>query len=87
MLGIFGFTQFVFFALVAILLAFLYMPYIVAGAFGLRLIVQLIVYGRTMRKFKEKGFLFLVPLFEIFLLIIQPMLSLSNLVSKPGQWR
>lgn len=86
-LGIFGFTQTLFFASFITLLAFWYMPYIVLGIIAIRLLSQLIIFGKVMRKLSEKGFLFLVPFFEVFILLINPIIAFTNLFNKPVKWR
>ena len=86
-LGIFGFTQFLFYASFITLLAFWYMPYIVLGIIGIRLGSQLFIFGKVMRKLSEKGFLLLVPFFEVFILLINPLIATSNLFNKPVKWR
>ena len=86
-LGILGFTQALFYASFIVLLSFWYMPYVVLGMVGIRLISQLIIFGKTMRKLSEKGFLLLVPFFEVFILLINPLISFINLFNKPAKWR
>jgi cellulose synthase/poly-beta-1,6-N-acetylglucosamine synthase-like glycosyltransferase len=86
MLGIFAVTQTLFFALVAFLLGIWYYPYIVLVMFGLRLCVQLFITCKVMRKLSEKGFLFMVPFFEVFLILISPLLTLANTFRKPVWW-
>ncbi|NVO20628.1 MAG: glycosyltransferase [Bacteroidetes bacterium] len=86
-LGIFGFTQVLFYACFILLLSFWYMPYIVLGIVGIRLASQLFIFGKVMRKLSEKGFLLLVPFFEVFILLINPVIAASNLFNKPVKWR
>ncbi|MFN8135859.1 MAG: glycosyltransferase [Bacteroidales bacterium] len=86
-LGLFAFTQTLFWALAIALLVLWYQPYVVLGIVGLRLFTQLLVTGKVMKKLSEKGFLLLVPLFELFLMIISPILAFANLLNKPVKWR
>jgi len=86
MLGIFALTQVMFWSISIVLLVLWYQPYIVLGLFGLRLISQLIITGKVMRQFSEKGFLFLVPLFELFFMFVSPILSIANTIKKPVKW-
>lgn len=86
-LGLFALTQVIFWALAVFLLVVWYQPYIVIGTVAVRLFSQLIIIGQVMKKLSEKGFLLLVPLFEIFLMIISPFLAFANMVSKPAKWR
>ena len=86
-LGLFAITQVLFWALAIMLTILWYMPYITLGLFGLRLISQLIVMGKVMRKLAEKGFLMLIPLFELFLMVVSPLLAVVNVFKKPVKWR
>ena len=40
-----------------------------------------------MKKLSEKGFLLLVPLFELFLMLVSPFLAVANMFNKPVKWR
>ena len=86
-LGLFAFTQTLYWALAIALLVLWYQPYIVLGIVGLRLFTQLLVTGKVMKKLSETGFLLLVPFFELFLMFISPILALANLFNKPVKWR
>ncbi len=56
-----------------------------AAAYGFRLLIQLIVYKLNMRKFRERGFLFLIPIFDITLPILQLAFNILNLRDKRCQ--
>jgi cellulose synthase/poly-beta-1,6-N-acetylglucosamine synthase-like glycosyltransferase len=86
-LGLFAFTQAAFWACTILLLVLWYQPYVVLGIAGIRIFTQLLITGKVMRKLSEKGFLLLVPLFELFLMIVSPMLALANVFNKPIKWR
>jgi len=86
-LGLFAITQVMFWASAIVLLAMWYQPYIVIGIVIIRLFSQLLITGKVMKKLSEKGFLFLVPLFELFLMIISPFLAFANILNKPVKWR
>jgi len=86
-LGLFAFSQILFWATAISLLVLWYQPYVVLGIFALRLFSQLLVTGKVMRKLSEKRFLMLVPLFELFLMVISPVLAFANILSKPVKWR
>jgi cellulose synthase/poly-beta-1,6-N-acetylglucosamine synthase-like glycosyltransferase len=86
-LGSFAVSQVLFWAFAIALLAMWYQPYVVLGIIALRLFSQLMVTGKVMQKLSEKGFLLLVPFFELFLMIISPILAFANMLSKPVKWR
>lgn len=86
-LGLFAVTQVMFWASAVVLLAMWFQPYIVIGIVVVRLFSQLLITGKVMGKLSEKGFLFLVPFFELFLMIVSPFLAFANMLNKPVKWR
>jgi len=70
-----------------VLLVMWYQPYAVIGIVVLRLFSQLFITGKVMKKLSEKGFLFLVPVFELFLMFVSPFLAFANMLNKPVKWR
>jgi hypothetical protein len=86
-LGLFAGTQFLYWALAILLLVLWYQPYIVFGLIALRLFSQLFITKKAMSKLSEKGFLLLVPFFELFLLLVSPLLAIANIFNKPVKWR
>ena len=56
-----------------------------AAAYGFRLLVQMLVYKLNMRKFGERGFLFLIPIFDIVLPILQTAFNILILRDKRSQ--
>lgn len=83
----FTLSQFIFFIALFTLIAENYTLLIVPALFLLRLISQLIIYKKAMRKLNEKNFLLLVPIFEIFFVVLNPIIVLINTVSKPDKWK
>ncbi len=53
-----------------------------AVLYSLRLLIQLIVYKLNMRKFEERGFLILIPIFDIVLPVLQIAFNILNLRDK-----
>ncbi len=86
-LGLFAVSQVVFWASAIALLILWYQPYIVLGIVAARFFSQLLITGKVMNKLSEKGFLLLVPLFELFLMLISPILATANMLNKPVKWR
>lgn len=86
-LGLFSLTQFLFFALMITLLAATYNIIPVIALFLLRLISQLIIFKKSINKLEEKNLLLYTPLFELFFIIANPLIFLSNLVSKENKWK
>jgi glycosyltransferase involved in cell wall biosynthesis len=86
-LGLYSFSQIVFFATFATLVSLDYTLIIVFALFTLRLISQLIIFKRTMIKLNERNFLIGIPFFELFFILFNPILVLYNTVSKPDKWK
>ena len=86
-LGLFATSQVLFWATAIGLLILWYLPYVVIGIIVIRIFTQLLITGKVMRKLSEKGFLLLVPLFELFLMIVSPVLAFANMLNKPVKWR
>jgi glycosyltransferase involved in cell wall biosynthesis len=86
-LGLYAATQVIYWVAAICLLALWYQPYIVLGFVGLRLFSQLFITGKVMKKLSERGFLLLIPFFELFLMIVSPLLALANFFNKPVKWR
>ncbi|HOW31976.1 MAG TPA: glycosyltransferase [Bacteroidales bacterium] len=87
LLALNGITQFLFYAITIFLLVMWYMPYIVIGLAAFRILSQLFIVQKIMRRLAEKEFLFMVPFFEIFMLLLTPVLVLTNSFYKPPKWR
>lgn len=87
MLGFYEISTWLFFAIGSYLLAIGYYPIITGGIMTMRLFVQLAVFSGVMNRLKEKGFLLLVPFFELFSLIISPIVFISGKFYQPSKWR
>jgi glycosyltransferase involved in cell wall biosynthesis len=86
-LSFFSFSQALFFALMITLLIARYNIIPVAALFSLRLISQLIIFKTSINKLEEKKLLLYTPLFELFFIVLNPLIYLSNLVSKENKWK
>ena len=61
--------------------------WIVLGAFVLRLLVQLHIFNRSMKELGDRDLLFLVPILELVLLIMDPIIFISNIIVRPRKWK
>jgi len=59
---------------------------LVTAVIVFRFLIQYIVIGSGIRKLKEKGLLLFLPFLELFLLLIQLSIFISNSRSKPKHW-
>lgn len=85
-LGLFSLSQILFFTTLIVLVLNEVEPILLGSVFLLRLITQLVIVKKSMIKLKERNFLFWVPFFELFLLIINTWLSIVGFFSKKTQW-
>jgi hypothetical protein len=89
-LGIHYLSQLSYFALLAVILVFsreIVTLGIVLGILVLRILSQMLVVKKTMNKVKEKNLLLFSPVFELFFMIINPLLALSNIFDKESRWK
>ncbi len=86
-LGIYSLSQLLFFVTFFTLIVVKYTLIIVPALYLLRLISQLFIYKKTMLKLNENNILLLVPIFEVFFVVLNPVIVLINLISKPDKWK
>ena len=87
LLGLFYTTQLLFW-IIGILLFVLGHPWEwLAVLIALRFIIQLLCFGLTAKKLKEVDLIFLTPILELFLILIQLSIFIANLISKPKHWK
>jgi poly-beta-1,6-N-acetyl-D-glucosamine synthase len=82
-----SFSQFLFFGGLIACLCLQFQPFIVLSAFGLRFLVQMLIFNKSMKHLAEKDLLLFSPLIELMLIFIYPMISLSNLFMKKNKWK
>lgn len=82
-----SFSQYVFYMAFITILIVQFQPVIVLSLFALRLMIQLLIFSKSMNKLAEKDLLFLSPIIELVLMVIYPMITLSNMFMKKNKWR
>ena len=85
-LGMNFFSQFSFWLLIPVLLIYQINTQLVLLAFSLRFCMQYIVYWKMCKFTNEYGLLWFLPLYEISLMLIHFMLSLSTFIKKVHDW-
>lgn len=85
-LATFTISQYLFFSLFMLLLLLQFKPIIVLSILGLRVLIQFITFGASMKLLSEKDLLLFAPLLEIALLIMYPLITISNLFIKKNKW-
>lgn len=86
LLGTFYTTQFLFWIIAIALLCTVVWQYALL-VIAARMIIQYIVLGLSASKLKEQDTLYLVPILEIFLIIIHFGIFIANMTSKPAHWK
>lgn len=86
-LGMFYISQFLFVVFAIALLILQYQWKIVVVLIAVRYIISWLVVGQVARKLKENDVAFLYPILELFLIIFQLSIFISNLIAKPSRWK
>lgn len=86
-LGLFYSSQFFFLALPIILLVLEFQWILVLTLIGIRYLVTWIVIGFSAAKLKEKDVVYLYPIIELTLVFTQLNIFITNIFSKPIQWK
>jgi glycosyltransferase involved in cell wall biosynthesis len=86
LLGLFYLSQFLFWSVGILLIAFLYNWKIVLGLIILRFLVQYVCFFKSSRKLKEQDLIILLPVLEVFLIVVQLVIFMSNLTTKNSRW-
>ncbi|MCX6243607.1 MAG: glycosyltransferase [Bacteroidetes bacterium] len=87
LLGLYSLSMVLWYATFAALLALDYTILFVLALFILRLAVQLVIFRKTLTRLNEKGIWLLVPFFEIILILLNIVLSVSRSMSKEATWK
>ncbi|MFI5151266.1 MAG: glycosyltransferase, partial [Bacteroidia bacterium] len=85
-LGLFPFSQFLFFMSFTALLFLHFLVYVVLGIFLFRMLTQILIFQGAMRRLNEKDLLVYSPLMELLLMFIYPAIALSNAFQKKSKW-
>ncbi len=86
-LGLFFSSQLLFWSLAIILLSFSFQWEIVLIVFSLRIAIQLFSMIPSAKKLNELDTILLLPILELFLMLIQLIIFSFNTVSKPNYWK
>ena len=87
LLALFYISQFLFWTLALILALLVFKWKIVLALFIIKFVIQFIVFGFSAKKLGEQDVIILLPFLELFLIMTQLTIFISNLVSKPNHWR
>ncbi len=87
LLGSYALSQFLFYLFFVLLLVFNHAVPLVLTIFFVKLFCQMFVFGKCMVRLQEKKIWIYIPFFEIFFLLLNTWISVSNLFSKPNKWK
>ncbi|MCX6271124.1 MAG: glycosyltransferase [Bacteroidetes bacterium] len=87
MLSLFVVTQFLFYGFFILLIASGFNFLFPLTLFILRLASALFIFKKCMRRLDEKNLLLYLPVFELFFLFFNPLLSLSASIFKEDKWK
>jgi glycosyltransferase involved in cell wall biosynthesis len=86
MLGVLQLSQLVFIALFIVLVIKVRPVYLIVGIFLLRYLIQMLIFKLSANKIGGKDLIFLAPFFEIFFMVFNPLLVISNQLIKQVKW-
>ena len=86
LLGLYYLSQFLFWVVAIILLAFAFKWQLIIILIILRLLFQYVILGSIANKLNEKELFLWLPLLDIMLVFIQFTLYINNLIVKPKSW-
>tara|TARA_B100000809_G_scaffold177125_1_gene174588 strand:+ start:953 stop:2095 length:1143 start_codon:yes stop_codon:yes gene_type:complete len=86
MLGVLQLSQMVFIGLFIGLMILVKPFYLILGVFVFRYLIQMIIFILSANKIGGKDLIFLSPIYEIFFMIFNPILVISNQIVKKTKW-
>ncbi len=86
-LGLFYLSQLLFLIIAALLLSLSYNFELLIVIIGVRYLISWLVVEAVAVKLKEKDIGLLFPFLELFLIIFQLSIFISNLIAKPSRWK
>jgi len=87
LLAAFYVSQLFFWLLAVILLIILFHWKVVLALILFRMAFQIIALGISAKKLNERDIIPLLPVLELFLIVVQLPIFISNLISKPNHWK
>lgn len=86
-LGLMSFSQYLFFASFIAVLIFQFQPIVVFSLFALRLLIQILIFNKSMKLLAEKDLLLLAPIIELILMVVYPMITFTNMFVRKNKWK
>ena len=86
MLGMLQFSQMLLIGLFIALVIMVRPVYLIVGVFVLRYLIQMLIFKLSANKIGGKDLIILSPLFEVFFMVFNPLLVISNIIVKKTKW-
>jgi glycosyltransferase involved in cell wall biosynthesis len=87
LLGFWSFTLVLFWASLIVLLSLQFAWVFVLGILALMLVSRYVILGRWLLRLQEKDLVWMAPFLELFMLLLNGGLLLSNFIKKPARWK
>ncbi|MEY3343736.1 MAG: hypothetical protein RL090_1420 [Bacteroidota bacterium] len=87
LIGSLFFSHFLFLAATVLLLVLGFHQVWVGSALALWYLIRFIIFGMSMRRLGELDNLWMLPFYDILILIVYPAIAVANMISKPKNWR
>ncbi len=87
LLGTWSASQLAFFVLFTLMVILGFNLLVVLGLMLIRIVSYLLITKLSMNRLNEKKLLVFSPIAEVFLMLLYPVLSLVNMVTKPDRWK
>ncbi len=86
MLGMLQISQYLFMVLFVGLVVNVKLFYLILGVFMFRLLLQMLIFKLSSNKIGGKDLIIFSPLFEVFFMIFNPIIVISNIISRKIRW-
>ena len=87
LLGLYSLTQLIFWISLVMLLSFNYNVLIIAPVFALKMFSQYYIFGKSCSKLGEKDLVPWIPFYEIILLLLNSLLTITGIFTRTVKWR
>lgn len=87
LLALFYVSQALFWLLSIVLLITVFKPIVVISLIAFRFFILYFIINHSAKKLDETGLILLLPFLELFLIVTQFSIFITNLISKPSHWK
>jgi poly-beta-1,6-N-acetyl-D-glucosamine synthase len=80
-------SLYLFYAAFVAVLILQFQPVVVLSLFALRLLIQMLIFNKSMKVLGEKDLFLLSPFIELILLTLYPFITLANMFVRKNKWK